>query len=102
MSMALDFGTCQLLVTDATFKIRPQQASSSDPPTTGLSGDYGDYRSDIASIRASRELAMELGACHPLLSPCALTHTPEIPLDRCCHTGPAKHHPSSGTTEKGK
>jgi hypothetical protein len=27
---------------------------------------------------------------------------PEIPLDRCCHTGPAKHHPSSGTTEKGK
>jgi hypothetical protein len=29
-------------------------------------------------------------------------NSPEIPLDRCCHTGPAKHHPSSGTTEKGK
>jgi hypothetical protein len=31
-----------------------------------------------------------------------LQDPPEIPLDRCCHTGPAKHHPSSGTTEKGK
>src|SRR5580692_1848975 len=25
----------------------------------------------------------------------------ETPLGRCCHTDPAKHHPSSGTTEKG-
>ena len=29
------------------------------------------------------------------------SRTPEIPLGRCCHTDPAKHHPSSGTTEKG-
>jgi len=27
--------------------------------------------------------------------------TLETPLGRCCHTDPAKHHPSSGTTEKG-
>ena len=101
----------------------------SDPPTTGSSGDPKGYRSMIASPGASREPAIEEEdlplhctycvrfAVHERTPPCQapqaetprsgqtashpLRDSPEIPLGRCCHTDPAKHHPSSGTTEKG-
>ena len=111
-------------------EIRQQKASSSDPPTTGSSGDPGvtDPRSLAESVTLSRRLTkgdrhstaftgVRLHRAKPHAPASAATRgtpitwdaddksaakSPEIPLDRCCHTGPAKHHPSSGTTEKGK
>jgi hypothetical protein len=62
-----------------------RKASSSDPPTTGSSGDPRGYRSEIASPQASREPAIELGG------PAIPLHPPR-PLPLCMSVRrPARH-----------
>jgi len=131
--MPLALANC---ISQSHHEIRPQKASSSDPPTTGSSGDPRVTDQEIASHRASREPAIfdrrpchhclftaSASALHKRALPCntaqdeppssriaagpvlrrrpTKAQTLETPLGRCCHTDPAKHHPSSGTTEKG-
>jgi hypothetical protein len=101
--MAHEYGTCQLhrqvgkcqehrpnwLLPTAsakcTMKSDRRKASSSDPPTTGSSGDPRGYRSEIASPQASREPAIELGG------PAIPLHPPR-PLPLCMSARrPARH-----------
>src|SRR6516164_4633701 len=133
MPLALEYGTwhwhlptakVQMSLANGTrrghHEIRPQTASSSDPPTTGSSGDPRVTDPRSLAHWASREPAIEPGGpayhrthrvryarAHAYLpgtegrdiafredSQLSTAQSPETPMGRCCHTDPSKHHPS--------
>jgi hypothetical protein len=80
-------------VGSATLALEGRRCHFTQPAKTAFASIVPKHASRDTSTAA---IATSRDPCHH-----PVRHPPDTPLGRCCNTGPAKHYPGSGASEKG-